>query len=654
MEKSVAVRVDVDPVVPRTLIGDPHRLNQIVLNLVGNAIKFTERGAVTVAIRTLELHLSTLALEVVVRDSGIGMTAEQQSVLFRSFSQADGSTTRRFGGAGLGLAINRQLVELMGGAIRVHSVPDAGSTFVFTVVMEVDENQPSLGHRPSEQLRHLRVLIVDDNSAARETLHAIFLEWELSVDFLALGKEALATLASDAVPYDLVLMDWKMPEMDGIETVKAMRGMSRLTTLPTVLMISAYAQDEAKAAAAAAGVSAFLVKPIDPVTLHETLTRLFGVNESFISEPVAASATVPMVAPHLRGSRVLVAEDNEINGEVAVELLTDAGLLVDIAENGCVVCARVLDSGELYDTILMDIQMPEMGGLEATSRIRRHLPADVLPIIAMTAHAYDTERQRCLDVGMNDHIAKPVDPASLVSTLNRWLKPRNPSIATPRGSMAASGVGDELLASLPPFDLDAGLRRINGKRTLLRKLIINFGDMFADAMPTLRGLISSGAVQDARRLAHTLKGAAGALEVGAVFEAAGLAEDALAAGMIDGLADRLDRLEQAMLPALAAAVSLKVTRPPADAAIAPPADYTAAIPIILDLREALEHRSLRARAIFETLEHALGPVAATTDLRPIKMALDRLDYGNALIILDKLHVLEDIDHVILGTEELSR
>jgi two-component system sensor histidine kinase/response regulator len=430
--------------------------------------------------------------------------------------------------------------------------------------------------------------------------------------------------------------------------------MSQLTTLPTVLMISAHAEDEAKAAAAAAGASGFLVKPIDSATLHETLISLFDASQSLTTEPVAASIRIPMVAPHLRGSRILVAEDNEINRLIAVELLTDAGLVVDIAENGCVACARVLDSSEQYDAILMDIQMPEMDGLEATSRIRRRWSAERLPIIAMTAHAYEAERQRCLDVGMNDHIAKPVDPALLVATLDRWLNPRNASIVAAPVSEAASEPADGLPASLPPFDLDAGLRRMNGKRVLLRKLIVNFGDTFADAMPTLRGQITSGAVADARRLAHTLKGAAGALEIHAVFNAASQVEAALAADVLDGLEDRLDRLEQAMLPALAASALLKAASTPAQAVNTSPPDYTTVIPIILELRQALEHRSLRARAIFQSLERALGLSSATADLHAVQTALDRLNYGEALKILDELPGLDDMTRFGLADVELNR
>jgi two-component system sensor histidine kinase/response regulator len=646
-EKGIAVRLDVDPSAPVTLLGDTLRLNQVVLNLLSNAIKFTDRGTVTVSIRALEQCKPLVTLEVVVRDTGIGMTPEQQALLFRSFSQADSSTTRRFGGTGLGLAISKQLVELMGGSIRIESLPGVGSTFTFTVVMEVGDSAQLPSSMPPEELRRLRVLIADDNAASREILQDIFVSWAMHVDLVASGKEVLAALdsaASAAAPYDLVLMDWQMPGMNGIETVRAMRGASHLVKQPAVLMVSAYGRDEEKAEAEAAGISAFLVKPINPGTLLETITALFGSDRSRTSAGASPMDAIPMVASNLRGLRVLVVEDNEINREIAVELLTDAGLVVEVAENGRIACAQVLDSGKHYDAVLMDVQMPEMDGLEATARIRQHLPSDRLPIIAMTAHAYETERQRCLDVGMNDHIAKPVDPALLIRTLDRWLKPQPATATFPTASAAAPPSPDDLPNSLPPFDLKAGLMRMNGKRALLRKMIVHFGDTFALALPTLRSQISTASLDEARRLAHTLKGVAGALEIRTVAEAAGEVEDALADGNLTEIEGRLDRLEQAILPALAAASALKGASPGPAAGVTAGLDYSASTSMITEIRELLQRRSLRARKTFDRLEQALGTTPEATGLRPVKAALDRLDYGEALMTLDKITGRDAVAH----------
>ena len=349
---------------------------------------------------------------------------------------------------------------------------------------------------------------------------------------------------------------------------------------------------------------------------------------------------IPQVAPHLRGMRVLVVEDNEINREVAIELLTDAGLLVDTAENGRIACARILESGQHYDAVLMDVQMPEMDGVEATARIRLSRSSDSLPIIAMTAHAYEAERQRCFEAGMNDHVAKPVDPAVLISTLGRWLKSSNLTTAEARTFIPPRLIS-ELPDSLPPFDFKAGLRRVNGKRPLLRKLIVDFANSFAGAVPKLRTQIAAQSLDEARRLAHTLKGVAGSLEIREVAQAAAEVEDALANRILLDISEHLDRLELVILPAIAAAATLKSITVEASAVTLGTADYTAFNPIIVELRDLLQRRSLRARKVFETLEQAIGPQPAAAGLLPVRVALDRLDFDAAITELNRLDRFED-------------
>jgi two-component system, sensor histidine kinase and response regulator len=640
LEKGIRLDFSIDPTLPTVLVGDFLRLNQIILNLVGNAIKFTERGAVTVTVCESARRGADLTLEVTVRDTGIGMTAEQQARLFRSFSQADVSTTRRFGGSGLGLAISRQLVELMGGTIEVESQPNIGSVFRFTTNVAVAEGQASPMPMPPEQFRHLRVMVVDDNSAAREILQEIFKTWSMHVDLAASAPEGLSAIegaAANGRPYDLVLMDWKMPGMDGREAARKIHENSKISPLPTVLMVSAYGREEAMIDADALGISAFLVKPIDPSMLLDTIMTVLARNSRPGAELPSAPARVPMVAPAFRGARILVAEDNEINREVAVEILSDAGLVVEIAENGRVARDLVMAAGAAYDAVLMDVQMPEMDGIEATMAIREYIPADCLPIIAMTAHAYEQERQRCFAAGMNDHVAKPVDPIVLIATLDRWLKPRggNMSGANSLPAVAASQPPADLPESLPPFDLVAALVRVNGKRALLRKLILDFARKFDDAAPTLRRLVAADALDEARRLAHTLKGVAGSLEIADVATAARHIEDALAQNLLDDIQAQLDRLDATMVPALLAARSLDGAAPAAlPAQSAHNFNYSHVMPAIAELREQLQRRNLRARRSFAALEEALGVDAAP--LQPVKDAIAELDYARAAELLDTL------------------
>jgi two-component system sensor histidine kinase/response regulator len=636
--KGVTLRSMIDEAVPATLVGDDLRFNQVVLNLVSNAVKFTENGAVTLSVGVLERQGEEVTLEIAVHDTGIGMTEQQQAFLFTSFTQADSSTTRRFGGTGLGLAISRQIVEQMGGDIRVESRPGHGSTFTFTVVMEAGESDTLPGGEPSQDILNLRVLVADDNPASREILRDIFASWSMSVDLVASGAEALGALETatlEEAPYDLLLLDWKMPGLNGVETIQAMRGDSRLTKLPVVLLVTAYGLDEFRAEAERADVAAFLTKPVEPRTLLQTITSLFAVEDNQRSGGADIGEAIPMVSAELRGLRVLVAEDNDINREIAVELLTDAGLEVHVAENGRIACERIADAKEEYDAVLMDVQMPEMDGIEATIHIRKDWSPESLPIIAMTAHAYEAERQRCFAAGMNDHIAKPVDPALLVRTLDRWLKPRQAPVDTQAripDSLPQPPSLEELPDSLPPFDIEAALRRVNGKRPLLRKLIAGFGDTFADVVPALRGQIAEASPAEARRLAHTLKGVAASLEINAVAKAAADIETRLAEGDLNGMDERLARLELVIAPALAASASL--ARPVHSIALPTEANVDASGAAAEELRLLLKRRSLGARAGFEKFAHASGMTADAGRLRPIKAALDKLDFDHALLLLD--------------------
>lgn len=630
--RGVTMQAVISPAVPSTLVGDEMRFNQTLLNLVSNAVKFTENGTVTVTVDVVERQEQNVTLSISVADTGIGMTQEQLGSLFNSFTQADSSTTRRFGGTGLGLAISKQIVELMGGTIGVESEPGQGSTFTFTLVLEVGEDQvaPPV-NQPSPEVLGLRVLIADDNPASREILQEIFAGWSMNADLVASGTEVLGALdvaCTQGKPYDLVIMDWKMPGMDGLETMRAINQAPGLTTRPQVLMMTAYGQDEIRNNPLSAHIAGILVKPIDPALLLDTISRIFHV--------IPAGATggdaqhvVPMVKPALRGLRVLVAEDNDINREIALELLSDAGLEVDMAENGRIACDRVAQAAVPYAAVLMDVQMPEMDGIAATLEIRKDWSPERLPIIAMTAHAYESERQRCFTAGMNDHIAKPVDPLVLVQTLDRWLVAGDGAtvIAAPAPAPVATG---DLPDDLPPFDIPAALTRVNGKRPLLRKLILGFGSSFADVVPDLRRLSRQGAQEEARRLAHTFKGVAASLEAVDLSRMAARIEAALAEGRLEEMDALLGELDVLSAPALAAARSLsevgQSAAPQAKAAM----DTATAAAARDELKGLLQRRSLRARAAFDTLAKAQGMTPQAIANHPVKQALDRLDYDEAL------------------------
>ncbi|MBT2245767.1 response regulator [Sphingobium sp. BHU LFT2] len=630
----VVSRVDAD--VPERLIGDEMRFCQVVLNLMSNAVKFSEEGTVTIGLSATEQN-GRVRLKLTVRDTGIGMTPEQQKSLFHSFTQADSSTTRRFGGTGLGLAICRQIVEQMGGDIAVESAPGEGSTFICHMLMDADDRAMGLEMPMSAHVRRLRVLAADDNPASRQIIHDVFAGWGMAVDLVASGGEAIAAIEhadERGEPYDLALLDWKMPGLDGMETVDALRATALRHPQPKALIITAYGADDLLQGVDTDKVAAFLTKPVVPKILLDTITEIFAEEHAPVVH-VAAPGTpaLPMVAEALRGLRVLLVEDNEINREIAAELLDDAGLKVDFAENGRIACDMVRDKGAGYAAVLMDVQMPEMDGISATRIIREQWSAEDLPIIAMTAHAYEEEKQRCKAAGMNDHIAKPVEPPVLVRVLDRWLKAGRvttqvaPAVALP---VASSSLPDRL----PPFDLPAALARVNGKTGLLRKLIVTFGDSYDHVGRDLRAHLAAGLLPDARRLAHSLKGVAGSLELPGVQQIASDIERMLAAGETGPALAAVVDLEVAIAPAIAAARSLTGGAEASDVAIVTVQDDDAVEQARAELRGLLARRSLSARAGFERLAQAMELTPDQRAGHPVQRALEQLDYETALALID--------------------
>jgi signal transduction histidine kinase/DNA-binding response OmpR family regulator len=416
-EKGLSFDIETAADVPPELVGDPVRYGQILLNLTSNAIKFTESGEVAVSIKVGTQTARDVELITSVRDTGIGMTQAEQSHLFESFSQADTSITRRFGGTGLGLAISKALAVKMGGSISVDSVRGSGSTFTFTVVLHRPERRAR--PRAVEGLRDRRVLVVDDDPIARELLTTTLRGWSMNVSEATSGTAALAAIRDATAahaPFELVLMDWKMPGQNGDEVATAMHNDAGIGKPPLVIMVSAFGRADVFEAARRAGVESFLVKPIDPSLLLETIQSLFatpaGTREA---APAEASTT------RLAGSHVLVAEDNAINQQIVEHLLQRQGITVEFAANGREAVDAVIADYTRFDAVIMDVQMPLMDGLEATRLIRRHVTAEQLPIISMTAHAMEQERLLCLEAGMNDHLTKPVDPKNLTRALGRWI-----------------------------------------------------------------------------------------------------------------------------------------------------------------------------------------------------------------------------------------
>ena len=536
-EKGLELLFRVAPEVPVNLVGDPLRLGQILLNLAGNAVKFTRQGEIVVAARLLEKdeQAQSVLLRFSVQDTGIGLTEEQQGRLFQSFTQADTSTTRKFGGTGLGLAICKRLSELMGGEIGVESAPDVGSTFWFTARMGLHQNNKRPPRRLAEDFKNMRVLIVDDNRTSREILDEALKSMGCAPATASSGLEALEILKAAPVdaPYDLVLMDWKMPDLDGMETTRRIKHDLMLVSVPTVIMVTAYGREEIMRQAESAGVAGFLIKPVNQSVLFNTIMEVFGHDSGRARSDALDHGSMAELRK-IRGARVLLAEDNEINQQVAKELIEGAGLVVSIANNGRE--AVEMAQEQEFDLILMDIQMPEMDGLEATAQLRAMEQFKELPILAMTAHAMADDRQKSLDQGMNDHVTKPIDPPELFAALVRWISAENREL--PEGldkgeasETAQSEADPEFLPeSLPGIDMNAGLYRVAGNRKLYRELLCKLHDSYSDAYEVLGGLLEKQELHEAQILAHTVKGVAGNVGATGLQAAAAAVEAPLKAG----------------------------------------------------------------------------------------------------------------------------
>jgi two-component system sensor histidine kinase/response regulator len=521
--KGIEFLIRYDPRIPPRLVGDPLRLGQILLNLCSNAVKFTDEGEVELAFRCLDLSEERVAMQVSVRDSGIGMGSEVQAKLFEKFTQADQTTTRRFGGTGLGLAISRNLVELMGGRIWVEdSQPDRGTTMCFTLDLEVarqaQAGQRELVERAGPLLEGVRVLVVDDNEVSRAILTEMLQFFRLSVQGVSSGADALAALREAVQPFDLVLMDWRMPGMNGDEVTRRIQGDPAIAYKPRVVMVTAYGREGVIRLAEQVGVDGFLIKPVSPSTLLDTVLSVLGRGRLLgQGEPHREAAGELAASGQLAGARVLLVEDNDINREFAVELLRSEGILVDEAGDGREALERVQQQD--YDAVLMDIQMPVMDGLEAARRIRS-LGAGPggerfarLPIIAMTALAMAQDAERSRAAGMNDHVTKPVAPERLMAALARWV--RLPAGQRTQRPAASDGGGPQSVELPPPLlalgslDVREGVRRIGGKASAYRKQLGRFREHYADAAGHLKRLIDEQGNQAVVEYCHALKGVTG-------------------------------------------------------------------------------------------------------------------------------------------------
>ncbi len=546
-EKKLELMFDLSPQLPFALLGDPLRLTQILLNLGNNAVKFTEQGNIIIKVELREENEQQVKLYFSVRDTGVGLSDEQQQRLFKAFSQGDTSTTRKYGGTGLGLVISKNLVELMGGEIWLDSEAGVGSNFQFTITLQKQHGKPSMPGLPARELQGLRVLVVDDNESAREILCSMLSSFELRSDCVASGQAALLKLEQAvADPYQLVLMDWQMPGMNGVETARAIHHSSTLEDLPTVIMVTAYGREEASRAAENVQISKFITKPVTPSLLLNALLMAVGnKDEEELSKEQWGEVDKAIAA--LQGAKLLLVEDNEINQELAVALLSDNGLFVEVANNGQEALNRLAQ--EEFDGVLMDCQMPVLDGYQATRKLRQQPRFKDLPVLAMTANAMVGDREKVLEAGMNDHIAKPINVNEMFITIAKWVRPSTPTSA--RLTEQPGNPDKEEIPELDGINHEEGLARTMGNKKLYLKLLRRVKDKLPGFIDAFAAALVEQDWQQANMLAHTYKGLAGLIaaaelqEICSVLEAQTQQQQA-GADECERLRDEVQRLQRAL------------------------------------------------------------------------------------------------------------
>ena len=623
---------------PPNLVGDPLRLGQILINLVNNAVKFTDRGEVVVSVTVEEQLSDRIKLKFSVRDSGIGMTPEQTGRLFQAFSQADTSTTRKYGGTGLGLSISKRLVEMIGGEIWVESNYGTGSTFLFTAWFGVGSAE--LGKkRFIRDLTGIRALVVDDNALAREILADALKAFGLRVETVSSGESALLELADadSRDPYQVVLMDWHMPGMDGLEASRLILSAEHLKHVPKIVMVTAFGGEEIRTQADEIGVNGYLLKPVSSSLLYDTLMDLFGATEQEGSRSRHAKRD-DFVSFDASGIRILLVEDNDVNQQVATELLESVGASVTIANHGGE-AVKILTAGDHpppFDIVFMDLQMPEMDGFTATKLIRAKPQLLSLPIIAMTAHALVEERQRCIDAGMNDHVSKPIEPEILFATLLRWGKAQMGQVSEKKATRGEP-TEEIILPDIDGLDFAGGLKRLAGNKRLFRNLLVQFASKQADLHAQISAAVSSGNPKVVEGIVHSIKGVAGNIGLTRIFAAAEKLERAIREEdtAVQALTEEFILVSGRQI--LAIENGIRDVKPVEEIAKTPVIfDPATASHAIAHLRTLLEASDGDAAEAYVALEEILAAHCDKTQLHDLSAAISDFDFGGALLKLDRI------------------
>jgi two-component system, sensor histidine kinase and response regulator len=634
--------------IPNHLIGDPTRLSQVLINLTNNAVKFTEDGEIFIGVKVEESQKERVQLRFEVQDSGIGLSEEQIGRLFQAFSQADTTTSRKHGGTGLGLTICKQLVEMMDGQIGVTSVPGKGSTFYFTVWLGIDETkQADMPSLLADDLKGMRVLVVDDGAHSRQIMEEILLSFSLRPQTVDSGEKAIEMVEnaagdSESTPFELIMMDWKMPGTNGLEASRRIKESKVLEQYPPIVLVTSASRDEVIKEKDRSFVDAFMAKPINASQTLSSIMNVFGKLDKLDDDRRARkqdSIRDVEAINGLLGAKVLLAEDNKINQQVATELLESNGLSVTVVENGMEAVEAVAKNR--FDCVLMDIQMPEMDGFQATAEIRKDPFFKDLPILAMTAHAMAGDREKSLEAGMDDHITKPIDPDKLFLALTKWIPAKKQDSATSARKETAAKPGDDLPEILPGIDMEIGIRQVGGNRKLFAKLLKEFHQDYHNVVPKIKEHFTKEEDDHVLRLAHTVKGIAGSLGAKELHVAVRDFESAVKDSRSDDYSALLQQFEAQLQPVLQG-ISVMLESETTSDSIAEkqgevkPIDMQNLEPMFKDLARLLDEGLSNSEGKLAEITNLIGNSEHMPILKKIQAKIEDYEYEEALDFFSEL------------------
>ncbi len=635
-DKGLELILDIDSKLPAMMNGDSLRLAQVLINYSNNAVKFTEQGEIVISAKVIEESEKDYLIHFAVRDTGIGLTEQQQGNLFQSFQQADTSTSRKYGGTGLGLAIAKQLATLMKGEVGVESAINEGSTFWFTARLGKTNSSVVKKLLPRDELKGKKVLVVDDNEVARNVLDDLLTSMSFDVQQVSNGAEAIEQVNdADATnaPFEILFLDYQMPGMTGVDVAKSINNLA-LVAKPHVVMVTSYGREDVISEAQEAGLNEILIKPVNASTLFDSLLRILGedVDQETIQlqDRRLSDKLLPII-----GSKILVVEDNKLNQEVAMGLLEGEGFFVDIANNGKEAIARL--ASDTYDIVLMDMQMPVMDGLTATKHLRSLSKYDDLPILAMTANAMTQDKEKCVAVGMNDHIAKPIDPDDLFKALVKWIVPTSSS-KTRDSSTSSVSVQEDLVYQIAGLDTQLGLKRMMGNKALYQKILKQYVDDQPTTVLDLSRALDAGDRDAIALLSHTSKAVNGNIGATELQKMSGDIENLVNQ---DGDTDKLRALfsvfeiKQAEMVTAIANVISTVNEQEVEPVSAKQSNTAINDSLLQQLVILIKNNDTEASLHIENFTHDFKSHFGSQTFNKINKALLEFDFQKALLLVDK-------------------